>query len=338
MFNWFAEKKHWEKRLIAIGYLAGIIQYIALYLVRIINSEPIIILFISFICNLFIVAYIPAIKAYFSHLSTDKKGSILSKLNIIHTLAFGCGMLLGGISYDVLKLQTMILISFIFSIIALFLLIFISTFKISSDINTQSEEKIQIMKNNQINANSHLKSIFSFKSALIYQFFLLVFAAMFFGLFSAFLQDLGALSWFYGSIYAIDALFGVITFRLFGKILDKYGPDSLFAFGWITYTVVYLGLLSGNIIIIFVVWTLPAFTFHISTEFSASRQSNKKKVIRNMALATFTQTLGTALGIILGGIIAIFSPFQIVMLVSLIGNLIMGAIYTLLLLIKHFKV
>ncbi|MFX1365658.1 MAG: MFS transporter [Promethearchaeota archaeon] len=338
LFNWLAEKKHWEKKLILIGYTAGLVQYVALFLVRIYNSAPIVILSITFISNLFVVAYIPAIKAYFSNLSPNKKGSILGKLNIIQTLAFGSGIFFGGIGYDFLNLQIMITISFLFSIVALILLILVPDMKIPIEYITQNKEIVQFTKNNLNKDVSLINSIFTFKSALMYQLFLAIFAAMFFGLFSAYLQELGALSWFYGTTNALAAFLGIIAFKLFGKILDKYGPDILFAYGWITYIIVYIGLLTRNITIIFIVWTLPAFTFQIATEYLATQHPNKKRVIRNMALATFTQTSGIAIGIISGGIIAIFGLFRVVLLVSLFGNLIMGAIYISLLIIKHYKV
>ncbi len=100
-FSSLAEKKHREEWLIILGYSFGLLQWILLMVMTGLGKEnPYIILVITFSCNLFMVAYIPAVKAYFTNMTKlGKKGKALGQLNMIESLAWFSGMLIGGIVY-----------------------------------------------------------------------------------------------------------------------------------------------------------------------------------------------------------------------------------------------
>jgi predicted MFS family arabinose efflux permease len=332
LFSHLAETHHWEKQLIGLGYMVGLIQCILLLLIPEINSLPIIVFVIMFITNLFSIAYIPAIKAYMAHLSLARKGRALSKLNIIQTLAFGGGSLLGGILYDLIGIEKIIFIGTGFSLLSLILLIFVPPILIDHQNNSYPQishhEMIISNLSNQEKKNllssEGKSSLFTFPQALRFQFLLVMVSSVFFGLFAPFLKSIGMGSWFFGFANLGAAILGAVSFNIFGKILDKWGPDVLYLYGWISYSIIYLCLMSLNTILIFIIWMWPAYSFHISTEYLASIQDNKQQAIQDMAKSAFARSFGLVMGVIIGGLIMLWGTFYTVLCIGFFGSLSIG--------------
>ena len=247
---------------------------------------------------------------------------------MIESLAWFFGMLIGGIVYNYTKLHYMLLVAAILSIFSILLIPLIPDVKIKS-----VEYDPKIVTPELVISKRSFSTTHSFREALIIQFSIFFFSSTFFGLIGAYLQHLEAPIWVYGLNNAIPGILGIIVFWIFGKILDRYGPNALIFYGWMSYSIVFLGLLSQNLIIIFIVWLWPAYAFKIASEYLASRQEDKSKAIRNMALASFFTLAGNVLGGIMGGLLTLFSDnpsiqFQIVLGVSLIGVTGVGATYT----------
>lgn len=335
LFSRIAEKYHQEKTLLIISYSVNFLQFIILFFISSQIQNALIILVITFTANLFTIAYFPAIKAFIAHIGGDQKGFALSRLNVIQTIAHGSGSLLGGILYDQIGIHSMFIISILVASIALIMIFFIPSIKITPDkiktdeiTHTHSElEKlhagIKPIKLNKVRRSSK----FTFKIALQYQFWLSVFSTMFFGLYGPYLQSLGIGSWFYGASNVLAAILGALFFTLFGIIMDKYGPDALFWWGWIAYAIVYgVMFFITNQIAIFILWTIPAYSFCIGTEYLAGIQTDQTKAIQNMAKATSSRTFGLVLGIIFGGFLTMFMPMRWVLLVSTIGAIGMGIV------------
>ncbi|MHA1110101.1 MAG: MFS transporter [Promethearchaeota archaeon] len=335
-FSSLAEKKHREEWLIILGYSFGLLQWILLMVMTGLGiDKPIVTLTITVTCNLFMVAYIPAVKAYLTSMTKpEKKGKALGKLNMIESFAWFFGMLLGGIVYNYTKLHYMILAAEILSIFSILLIPLIGNVKIQ---NPDYDPKI--IPPEPIISQKSFSSTHSFREVLIIQFCIFFFSSTFFGLIGAYQQHLDAPIWFYGLNNAIPGLLGIVVFWIFGKILDRSGPNALIFYGWISYSLVFLGLLSQNLIIIFMVWLWPAYAFRIASEYLASRQKDKSKAIRNMALASFFTLAGNVLGGIMGGLLTLFSEnpsiqFEIVLKVSFFGVTGVGVTYTAMYLIR----
>ncbi len=124
--------------------------------------------------------------------------------------------------------------------------------------------------------------------------------------------------------------------------MNRSGPDFLIFYGWISYALVYLGLLTGNVVVVFFVWIFPAYAFRVATEYMASQLEDKSKAIRNMALASFFVLAGNVLGSIMGGLLTllsedIFTQFRIVIFVSLIGVTLMGIFFSIIFVVRKIK-
>lgn len=312
LFNRIAQKKHLEKALILIGYVANLIQFILLYIFSQQNPNSLALLAISFICNLFTVAYMPAIKSYILNIH-ENKGEASSILNILYTVSYGTGTLIGGILFDAIHLNKMLAISVIISIIAIILLIFTPKIKISSE-NSQND-LIQKSMNIPIGHSSY----FTFKQALLLQFFIIIFASSIIGMIAIYFDSLGVGSWFYGVSSLCSAIFGVLGFKIIGRMLNKYGPDPILLYGVLAYFCVFLGYLSTNLIVLFVMWCVPAYTFYIAVEYIASLDPNPIHVYNKMIKANFSRSLGYVFGVIIGGAITIYGDFHTVIGYAIVG-------------------
>ncbi|TFG17779.1 MAG: MFS transporter [Promethearchaeota archaeon] len=338
-FSSLAEKKHREEWLIILGYSFGFLQWILLMVMTGLGLvNPYVTLVITMSCNLFMVAYIPAVKAYLtSRTKVEKKGKALGQLNMIESLAWFFGMILGGIIYNPERLHYMILVAVILSIFSILLIPLIGDVKIES---ADYDPKIAVPE--PIIITKIIKSTYSFKELLAIQFGIFIFSSTFFGLIGAYQQSLGTQPWFYGLTNAIPGILSIIVFWIFGKILDRSGPDFLIFYGWISYALVYLGLLTGNIVVVFFVWIFPAYAFKVATEYMASQLEDKSKAIRNMALASFFALAGNVLGGIMGGLLTLLSEdtfvqFRIVIFVSLIGVTFIGIMFSIIFVIRKIK-
>jgi MFS family permease len=331
LFSWITDRWHREKLIMLLGYSTSIVQYLILYSMLIYGipsptAENT--LLITFIANLFCIAYIPALKAYIARLSESEKGVMLGKLNIIQSAAFGIGSLAGGIMYDQVGLGIMMIISIILSCIAIGLLALVPALNVTQNpLETKNVLTISNILNSPVLEQKSTKSsVISFKWGLAYQFFIGLFAAAFHGIYAPFINHLGVGSWFFGLTNIGSAILGIITFSLFGRILDRYGSDNLYWYGWITYVLVYLALLTENLWIVFIVWMFPCYSFYIATEFLAGQQSNRDWAVRNMATATFAQQFSRVIGVILGGSITIWGDYRTVLWVNTCGTLVIGGI------------
>ncbi len=337
-FSAIAEKKNREEWLIILGYSFGFLQWKLLIVMTGLGiTNPFITLAITVSCNLFMVAYIPAVKAFLTSMTNpEKKGKALGQLNMIESFAWFCGLIIGGFVYKPGNLHYMILVALIFSIISILLIPLIGSVKIKNvyDPKISVPESLRVTK--------AFKSTLSYSEMLAIQFAVFLFASTFFGLIGPYISYLGAPGWLYGITNAIPGILSIIVFWIFGKILDRSGPDFLVFYGWISYSLVFLGLLSQNVIVIFIVWIWPAYAFRVATEYMASQLKDKSKAVRNMALASFFALAGNVLGGIMGGLLTLFSAdistqFQIVLWVSLIGVTIIGVIYTIIFIIRKVK-
>jgi MFS family permease len=336
-FSAIAERKHREELLIILGYSFGLLQWTLLLITSGLGiTNPSITLTITIFCNLFMVAYIPAVKAFLTSITKgDKKGKALGQLNMIESFAWFWGMLLGGIAYNYTKLHYMLLVAEVLAILSIVLIPLIPDVKIKTVEYDPKMITPELLISKRLFSSTH-----SFKEVLIIQFSIFFFSSTFFGLIGAYQQYLMAPIWFYGLNNAIPGILGIIVFWIFGKILDRYGPNALIFYGWISYSFVFLGLLSQNLIIIFIVWLWPAYAFRIASEYLASRQKDKSKAIRNMALASFFTLAGNVLGGVMGGLLTLFSvnesiQFQIVLRFSLIGVTGVGITYTIIFAIRR---
>ena len=208
-FSAIAEKKHFEKGLITIGYSFGFLQWFLLLLMTGLEIQnPVITLTITFSCNLFMVAYMPAVKAYLSHKTkADKKGKVLGQLNMLESLAWFFGMLIGGIIYNYISLHYMISAAIILTVICLILIPFIPSVKIES---AQYDPIISVPE--PVISKKSFTSTHSFREVLIIQFSIFFFSSTFFGLIGAYQKFLGAPAWFYGLNNAIPGILGIIVF------------------------------------------------------------------------------------------------------------------------------
>ena len=314
--------------MIAFGYSAGILQFVLLFLASLQKYSAYSVIAITFGCNLFIIAYLPAIKAYVAHLTKQEKGKALGQLNVIQTLGFGLGYFLGGVLYDVVGIQFMIILSVGISVIALAMVGFIppvkiQTIKMNHDTLLQNSAEIDSTGKEKLLHHS----VFNFRQALVFQFLLVIVSSSFFGLFAPYLNSLHMGTWFYGLSQFGSAILGAMVFALFGFILDKRGPDFLFWWAWISYALVYLFLLlTQNLVLIFIIWLWPAYPFFMATEYLASFNVAKDQAIRNMAKATFARSAGMVVGIILGGWIALIGGFSLAIQFALWGSVVMGVV------------
>ncbi|MBN2156396.1 MAG: MFS transporter [Candidatus Lokiarchaeota archaeon] len=326
LFSWIAEKKRNVRFLVIVGFGVNLVQFVALYFVNRLTNNSYLLLLVTGVCNLFIVAYIPAIKTYLSshNIKAKNRGKSLSSINIVESLSWAIGILVGSILYDLVPLFIMILIAIALSAVTIILIPLLPVM-----VTPETSDKTLYPDPSLADVHPPYQSILSFKEALIYQFILLFAATSFFGLLSAYLQFLDLPTWFFGLSNAIPGILAIFMFYLFGRILDRFGPNTLYHFGWISYLLVYLGLLSNNVVIIFLVWIWPAYTFRLSTEYLASHQWDKSQAIRNMALAGFVNIAGIVFGNLFGGILTLFSDqlqiqFRIVLLASIIGIFLVG--------------
>lgn len=327
LFNRIAQKKHKEKELIVIGYVANLVQFTLLFIFSQNNPNSLILLAISFICNLFTVAYMPAIKSYILNIH-ENKGEASGILNILYTVSYGTGTLIGGLLFDVIHLNNMFAISIIISIISIILLFFTPKIRISSVDN----QNTLIQK--PLNPTQKHSSYFTFKQALFLQFFIIIFASSIIGMIAIYFDSLGVGSWFYGVSSLCSAIFGVIGFKIIGKMLNKHGPDPILLYGILAYFCVFLGYLSTNLVVLFIMWCVPAYTFYIAVEYIAGLDPDPINVHKKMIKANFSRSLGYVFGVIIGGAITIFGDFHTVILYAIIGLSIVILVY----LFKIFQV
>jgi MFS family permease len=325
IFASWAERKHKQKLFVVLGYAGGLAQNIALYFIAPLGLAWANLL-VTFLGNMIIVSYIPGIKAYIAHRRVNREGKSLGNFNILQTMGFNIGILGGGLLYDIIGIRVMIIISIGISILALGLTIFIPNLEITpiglnrgyppqTALTQDTTEKLLT-----IPPRKSFQTIFTAKQALWFQFGLTAVSSTFFGLFAPYLNQLGEGTWFYGVSSVLSGILGAISFGIFGKLLDRKGPNTLYWWAATSYAIIYMMLLgSQNLVVILIAWSVPSYTFLIATEFIASRVEDKTIAIRSMAWAQFARSFGVVVGQFIGGIIVLNGSYQNVMLFSIIA-------------------
>ena len=315
------------KQLILLGYGSASIQMLILFLLVNSGASDLITSVVVLLFNFVNVAYVPSIKSYLATTSGSEKGKILSRFGLFGTLSFGFGILLGGISYSFISIRFMLLIAFFVSLVAIIIIYFIPIpkgFELKQLIPGQNLAINEPSLKSKISQKIH-NSAFSLRFGLIYQFILSVISSTFFSMLAPYLNQIGYASYVYGIANFSAMALGILILSLAGKMIDRYGPDFMYHYGWLSYFLVYALLLTTqNIIIIIIIWSWPAYVFVLGTEYLAATQSKSGEVLKSMTRSDVARASGVVCGNIIGGIIATFYGFQFVMWFSAVGCLCIG--------------
>jgi predicted MFS family arabinose efflux permease len=179
------------------------------------------------------------------------------------------------------------------------------------------------------------RSTLSFRFGVRFQLIFSIVSSAFFSMLAPYLDGIGYPPYIYGIANFCAMILGVIILSQVGKLMDKYGPDFLYHYGWIAYGLVYLFLLTTqNVVIIILIWAWPAYVFILATEYLAATDSAPKDVLKSMTWAEVSRAGGVVIGNLIGGFIAVFYSFRAVMMFSAIGCLSLGLF---LIVYQHFK-
>lgn len=322
LFRRIVERTMNIKLLVTIGYCSAATQMLVLYFMVGNHASDTATALVVLGFNLLNVAYVPSIKSYLATVSGLEKGKMLGRFSLFGTLSFGFGILLGGISYTFLSIHIMLLIALFVAILSIIL---ISLIPIPS--GNQLKQLILEQDTSAENAESSSKipqkiheTRFSLRFGLIYQFVLSLISSTFFSMLAPYLNQIGYPSYVYGIANFLAMILGVIILSQAGKMLDRYGPEFMYHYGWISYGLVYALLLTTtNIIVIILIWAWPAYVFILGTEYLAATKSKKGEILKSMTWSDVSRAGGVVCGNITGGIIATFFGFQGVLMFSAIG-------------------
>ncbi len=319
------------KLLVTIGYGSASIQMLVLYFMVGNGASDTATAIIVLCFNLLNVAYVPSIKSYLAAVSGLEKGRMLGRFSLFGTLSFGFGILLGGISYTFLSIHTMLFIALCVSALSLIIIVFIPIPKgaqlkqliLEQQTNAESAESSSNTHNPERSPNH--KSILSLRFGLGYQFVLSLISSTFFSMLAPYLNEIGYPSYIYGIANFAAMILGVVVLSQAGKLIDRYGPDFMYHYGWISYGLVYALLLTTtNIIVIVLIWSWPAYVFILGTEYLAATKSKKGEILKSMTWSDVSRAGGVVCGNITGGVLATFFGFRGVLLFSAIGCLCCG--------------
>ncbi len=139
----------------------------------------------------------------------------------------------------------------------------------------------------------------------------------FFGIF--YVQELhGPLEWV-GISAGLASLFGALAGFWFGDLADRKSPLLVIIYGWAGYLVVFLGLfLQRDPITAVIYWALPIYVEFIGMNKIIAEITPAATRNRGIATSTIARNVGSAIGVILGGILSFWLSLPDILVVTLV--------------------
>ncbi len=295
--NFTDNKGHYVEMIFFIN-LIGTLQY--LLLTQISKSYQYII--IVGIAALVFPAYYTIIQAFATNIcEINERGRVTGHLMLFASLGWFLGSLGSGISYRVIGIKLMFVISAI-SIFLSGLIIYFGPNKKRVDgellISTTKVETTSLWKLFKD------KQIFYLTLTII----LLDFSAGAFFLFaSVFLfEEINMSSDMIGYANALATFFGTLILIKLGSVSDRIGRRPIYLLGLIIYPIFFIGIsFFHQVLIVFAFWSFPIYALLRPTAPAMMADlTSEKERSRGMGIITIASTLSMALGAIFGGFMA----------------------------------
>jgi predicted MFS family arabinose efflux permease len=140
---------------------------------------------------------------------------------------------------------------------------------------------------------------------------------VFFGIF--YVQELNGPVQFVGVSTGLASLLGAIVGFGLGALADKKSPVIILAYAWVGYFIVFAGLFfQRNPVAAAIYWSLPIYVEFIGMNKIIAERTEEEERNRGIAAATIARNSGTAVGVIMGGLLSFWISLDQILATTLV--------------------
>ncbi len=315
-----ADKRRNHKTLFLVSLAALGIGNVAYLLIYVLLRNPFIFLGVLFPVSILFGIIFTSAPAYVSIIRPLHMGRFMGFVVLFQSIGSFLGGSIGGVLYAQFGIESIFWMGIIFPWIGVLIV---------ARFLPQTPERIATIRQPsntiQETAKSLVSSFHPFKNpilkyGLLFDFLLALGIGTFYKFFGIFyVQELHGPLEFVGISAGIASLLGALAGFWFGDLADRKSPLLVIIFGWAGYLVVFLGLfLQRDPVAAVIYWALPIYVEFIGMNKIIAELTPESARNRGIATSTISRNVGSAIGVITGGILSFWLTLPDILFITLL--------------------